>query len=102
MLTLAWVIALNNTLLPVITFVVDVYGFCKRLSAPELTLLAVYGAFCVLCSALGAQWFDVTNLYHFYHVPLHTVWKLYGIGLGVAFCYLFIFHVAITAWDKYG
>lgn len=101
-LTLAWLIAINNTLLPVITFVVDVYGFCKTISIPEIALFAVYEAFCVVSSTIGPAWFDVTNLFHFYPMPFYFQWRVYGYGIGFIACYLLTFWGIRIAWDIYG
>lgn len=101
-LTLAWLIAINNTLLPVITFVVDVYGFCKTISIPEIALFAVYKAFCVVSSTIGPAWFDVTNLFHFYPMPFYFQWRVYGYGIGFIACYLLTFWGIRIAWDIYG
>ena len=100
--TLVWLIAINNTLLPVITFVVDVYGFCKLVSIPEIALLAVFEAFCIVSSTIGPDWFDVLDLFHFYPMPFHAMWRIYGYGIGFIAAYLIAFHGVRIAWDKYG
>ena len=97
-----WLIAINNTLLPVISFVVDVYGFCQNFSIAEIALLAVYEAFCIVSSTIGPKWFDVTDLYHFYPMPFHFQWRVYGYGIGFISCYILTFHGIRIAWNIYG
>lgn len=95
--TVVWLTALNNTLLPVIIFVVDVYGFCKGVSIPEIALLAVFEVFCVISTTLGPDWFDVLNLYHFYPMPFHVEWRLYAHAIGFIPAYMIVFHGVRTA-----
>lgn len=101
-LTLVWLIAINNTLLPVITFVVDVYGFCRTISIPEIALFAVYEAFCIVSSTLGPTWFDVTNLFRFYPMPFYVEWRMYVYGIGFISSYLLAFYGVGVVWDRYG
>ena len=101
-LTLVWLIAINNTLLPVISFVVDTYSFCKFFSNAEIALLAIFEAFCIVSSTIGPAWFDVTNVFHFYPMPFHFQWRVYRNGIGFIVCYLLTFHGVRIAWDYYG
>ncbi len=101
-LTLVWLIAINNTVLPVVTFVVDVYGFCKWVSIPEVVLLAVFEGFCIVSSTLGADWFDVLNVFHFYPLPFQWEWRMYMYGIGFISSYLLIFQCVQMAWNRYG
>ena len=100
-LTLVWVIAVNNTVLPVVTFVVDVYGFCKQVSIPEVVLLAIFEGFCIVSATLGPDWFDVLNLFHFYPQPFQWEWRMYMYGIGFISSYLLLFQCVQMAWDKY-
>ncbi|DBA95425.1 TPA: hypothetical protein ACH3X3_013297 [Trebouxia sp. C0006] len=100
-LTLVWLIAINNTVLPVFTFVVDVYGFCKWVSIPEVVLLAVFEGFCIVSSTLGADWFDVLNVFHFYPLPFQWEWRMYMYGIGFISSYLLIFQCVQMAWNRY-
>lgn len=99
---MVWLIAINNSLLPVITFVMDVYGFCKQLTIPELVLLAIFEIFCIVSSTIGPIWFDVTNIFHFYPMPFHFEWRMYAVGLCFLVCYLITFWSVRIAWNKYG
>lgn len=101
-LTLVWLIAINNTVLPVVTFVVDVYGFCKWVSIPEVVLLAVFEGFCIVSSTLGPDWFDVLNVFHFYPTPFQWEWRMYMYGIGFISSYLLIFQCVQMAWNRYG
>lgn len=100
-LTLCWLIAINNLLLPVITFVVDVYGFCKQLSIPEVVLLTVFEVFCIVSSTIGPKWFDVFNLFHFYPMPFYFEWRMYMYGIGFISSYLLTFHCVRIIWNRY-
>ena len=101
-LTLCWLIAINNTVLPVVTFVVDVYGFCKQVSIPEVVLLGIFEAFCIVSATLGPNWFDVFNLFHFYPQPFHWEWRMYMYGIGFISAYLLVFQCVQMAWNRYG
>ncbi|KAL0037175.1 hypothetical protein WJX79_003951 [Trebouxia sp. C0005] len=101
-LTLVWLIAINNTVLPVVTFVLDVYGFCKGVSIPEVVLLAILEGFCIVSSTLGPDWFDVLNLFHFYPQPFQWEWRMYMYGIGFISSYLLLFQCVQMAWNRYG
>ena len=101
-LTLVWLIAINNEVLPVITFVVDVYGFCKQISIPEIVLFAIFEGFCIVSATLGPAWFDKLNVFHFYPQPFHWEWRMYMYGIGFISSYLIIFQCVQVAWNRYG
>lgn len=101
-LTLVWLIAINNTVLPVVTFVVDVYGFCKWVSIPEVVLLAIFEGFCIVSATLGPHWFDVLNLFHFYPQPFQWEWRMYMYGICFIISYLLKFLCVQMAWNRYG
>ncbi|DBA77564.1 TPA: hypothetical protein ACH3X1_009370 [Trebouxia sp. C0004] len=101
-LTLVWLIAINNTVLPVVTFVVDVYGFCKQVSIAEVVLLAIFEGFCIASSTLGPDWFDLLNLFHFYPQPFQWEWRMYMYGIGFISSYLLLFQCVQMVWNRYG
>lgn len=101
-LTLVWLIAINNTILPVVTFVLDVYGYCKQVSIPEVVLLAIFEGFCIVSSTLGPDWFDVFNLFHFYPQPFQWEWRMYMYGVCFITSYLLKFLCVQMAWNRYG
>ena len=101
-LTLVWVVALNNTLMPLVSFTIDTHGFCKRFSRPEAVLLMIYTVFCVSCAVVGPGWFDVFDIYDFYPMPFHFMWRAYMLALCCVICYFWTFRCIRVVWDKYG
>lgn len=55
-LTLAWAAALNNTLLPLVSFVIDISGFTVTKSVPEQVQQTLYSVFNIVSFIAGPSW----------------------------------------------
>lgn len=75
--TVIWIAALNTIALPAVSFGHDASLFCVAFNRSEILLYLVNTVFAVLCSFLGPWWFDVLDIYHFYHLPWAFRWKMY-------------------------
>lgn len=57
-----WVSAMHVTLVPMMNFAIDTYGFCQRYSGAEVAFFFLYSMFCLLCVVLAPAWFDALDI----------------------------------------
>lgn len=74
-----------------VSFTIDMRGFCKKYSGPEVALLLVYFDFCTQCGFSGPEWFDALDLFHFYRLSCHYISTAYMFGLCFVAIYLIVF-----------
>ena len=101
LMTLMWVCALNSTLLPMVNFAIDTYGFCQKFSTAEGVLFSVYFSLCFLSVALGPAWFDVKDALKFYRWPLSFGWRLCVLFLGLMALYWSVLTAANFLWVRH-
>ncbi len=100
-LTSVWAVCLSQILLPVVSFSADTAQFCQKWSIVEGSLASIYGLFAFLCAFLGASWFDVTNLYKFYHFPFSFSYRFDLIGWCFMVMFMIFLPVTRRVWDHY-
>lgn len=100
-LTTVWALVLCQIILPLLSFGVDTNSFVSKFSKAEVILATAYATFGLVCAFVGPAWFDVTDLYNFYHLDFSFTWKLDLVGWAFFVIYFGVLTVTRRLWDVY-
>ncbi len=96
-----WPASLAQILTPAYSFSVDVGVFCQKVSRPEILLNATYLVFSFLCAFVGPSWFDVANLFKFYHFKFSYSYKADLAGWCFLVLFLTVLPLTRKLWDRF-